>query len=171
MTDSVNSCGSYLPVFIPAAGRRALVAGGGQIALRRVRSLLKFGVRVTVVAPEICEELDALEREGALETRRRPAAREDVTPELLLAVAASSDRACNRMIGEEARRLGIPVSVADCREESSFFFPAILEGGGVVGGLISVNGQDHRLASRQAAKLRAVLQQDSPEPSGGKEQP
>ncbi|MDD6032423.1 MAG: bifunctional precorrin-2 dehydrogenase/sirohydrochlorin ferrochelatase [Oscillospiraceae bacterium] len=170
MTDSVNSCGSYLPVFIPAAGRRALVAGGGQIALRRVRSLLKFGVRVTVVAPEICEELTALEREGVLETRRRPAAREDVTPELLLAVAASSDRACNRMIGEEARKLGIPVSVADCREESSFFFPAILEGGGVVGGLISINGQDHRLASRQAARLRAVLQ-DTPQPSGGKEQP
>ena len=67
-----------------------------------------------------------------------------------LAVAATDDRAVNRQVGEEARALGIPVSVADCREECSFFFPAVCEGGGVTAGLVSRGGRDHGRTARAA---------------------
>ena len=71
-------------------------------------------------------------------------------------IAASSDRDANRTAGERARSLGIPVSVADAKGESTFFFPAVIEGGGIVAGLIS-EGQDHRLAARRAAEIREML--------------
>lgn len=151
--------GGYFPLFVPAEGRRALVAGGGRIACRRVYALLQFGVEVQVVAPEAVQPLVSLAGEGRIHLLRRKAGPQDVTPGLLLAVAATSDRSCNREIGRAARALGIPVSVADCREESSFFFPAIIQGAGVVGGVISLNGGDHRLAARQSARLRAFLNQ------------
>lgn len=150
-------CGGYFPLFVPARGRPALVVGAGKIACRRVLTLLEFGVKVRVIAPEVCEALAALADGGGIQLERREARPQDVTPGLLLVVAASSDRVCNREIGLAARGLGIPVSVADAREESSFFFPAIVEGGGIVGGIISQNGGDHRQAARQSARLRAFL--------------
>jgi len=152
-----QDCGGYMPLFLPSAGRKALVVGAGRIAARRVHTLLRFGVLVTVIAPEICPELLALEQERAVTIIRRHAEAADVTPDLFLAAAVSSDRACNKMIGEAAKALGIPVSVADCREESTFFFPAVVDGGGVVAGLISVDGNDHHLAARQAKRLRDTL--------------
>lgn len=159
-----HDCGDYMPLFLPVAGRNALVVGAGTIAARRIRTLLRFGVKVIVIAPDICAELAALETEGAVTIHRRKAETVDVVPDLLLVVAASSDRVCNHMISEAAKTLGIPVSVADCKEESTFFFPAIVDGGGIVAGLISLDGGDHRLAAKQSRRLRETLKTPLEEP-------
>ena len=44
-------------MFIDLTDKKILVAGGGTIALRRVRTLVKFGADIHVIAPELCEEL------------------------------------------------------------------------------------------------------------------
>ena len=41
------------PLFISLAGREVLLFGGGQVALRRARTLLAFGPDLTVIAPEL----------------------------------------------------------------------------------------------------------------------
>jgi uroporphyrin-III C-methyltransferase / precorrin-2 dehydrogenase / sirohydrochlorin ferrochelatase len=41
------------PLLLDLAGRRAVVVGGGAVALRRVRGLLAAGARVDVVAPAV----------------------------------------------------------------------------------------------------------------------
>ena len=41
----------YLPVFLRIRGRGVLVVGGGEVALRKVRWVLKAGAQVTVAAP------------------------------------------------------------------------------------------------------------------------
>ena len=41
-------------------GRNVLVVGGGRIALRKVKTLLSTGARITVVAPQFDPEFDAL---------------------------------------------------------------------------------------------------------------
>ena len=51
--------GSY-PLVLDLAGRRAVVVGGGTVALRRVRGLLDAGASVQVVAPSVRPELAAL---------------------------------------------------------------------------------------------------------------
>ncbi|CAM3733482.1 precorrin-2 dehydrogenase [Deinococcus saxicola] len=51
---------SLLPVFLNLSGERAVVIGGGAVALRRTRTLLEAGLNVTVIAPEIRAELLAL---------------------------------------------------------------------------------------------------------------
>ena len=48
---------AYFPLFVNLEGRRVLVVGGGKIAARRIRTLLEFGCEITVVAPEVGEEL------------------------------------------------------------------------------------------------------------------
>ena len=142
----------FFPVFIPLKGQPVLLIGGGKVALRRAETLARFGAELTVVAPEILPAFTPLAR--CLLRTFRP---EDVREGYCLVIAASSDREANRTAGERARALGIPVSVADAKEESTFFFPAVIKGDGIVAGLISEGGQDHRLAARRAAEIREML--------------
>lgn len=143
----------FFPIFIPMKNAKVLIAGGGKIALRRVQTLASFGTAITVIAPEILPEIHPL----SANLLYRKAAEEDVTPVYRLVIAATSDRETNRKVGQRARALGIPVSVADAKDESTFYFPAIIKGQGVVAGLISENGKDHRLAAEKAAILRQAL--------------
>jgi siroheme synthase (precorrin-2 oxidase/ferrochelatase) len=42
---------SLLPVFLKLEGRRGLLVGAGAVALEKIGSLLKTGLRLRVVAP------------------------------------------------------------------------------------------------------------------------
>ena len=53
----------YYPVFLNVRGKRCVVVGGGEVALRKVRVLLEYGADVIVVSPSICSELGVLCRE------------------------------------------------------------------------------------------------------------
>ena len=75
-----------------------------------------------------------------------------------LAIAATNDRSVNRRVGEDAKALGIPVSVADCEAECSFYFPAICVGDGLVAGVVS-EGKDHHRTARAAKAIRKVLEE------------
>ena len=139
------------PLFVDLRGRKAVVVGGGPIALRRVKGLVECGAAVTVISPALARPVEGITH---LPRPYRPGDLEGA----FLAVAATDDRAVNRQVGEEARAAGIPVSVADCREECTFFFPAVCEGGGVTAGLISRHGTDHHRAARAAKAVRQALE-------------
>ena len=72
-----------------------------------------------------------------------------------LAVSATDDRSVNHAVGEEARTLGIPVSVADAPDECTFFFPAICTGDDIVAG-VAGRGDDHARTARAAKAIRTV---------------
>lgn len=142
---------SRFPMFVDLRGKRCVIVGGGTVAARRAEALAAFGGAVTIIAPEWMGVVPGVRWE------RRTYVPGDLAG-AFLAVAATGDRMVNRRVGEEARALGIPVSVADCRDECSFFFPAICEGGGVTAGLISREGGDHALAARAARAVRRTLE-------------
>ena len=48
---------AYFPFFIELEGKECLVVGGGDVAFRKIRELLPFGVNITVVSLEICESI------------------------------------------------------------------------------------------------------------------
>lgn len=146
----MDGTGYRFPLFIDLEGKKAVVIGGGKIALRRAAALLSFGARVTVIAPDCAAPPD-----GAVYLPRpyRPG---DLAG-AFLAVAATDRREVNRQVGLEARAAGIPVSVADRREESSFFFPALCTGGGLVAGVVS-RGEAHEKTAAAAREIRRVLE-------------
>lgn len=51
---------SYFAAFLDLRGKRGLVAGGGAVAAPKTETLLRSGVRVTVIAPELCSRLAEL---------------------------------------------------------------------------------------------------------------
>ena len=138
---------SRFPLFVDLTGRRCVIVGGGAIAQRRAAVLSRFGAAVTVIAPTWTGDVPGVDWQAPGDLKGA-----------FLAVAATNDRSVNRQVGEEARALGIPVTVADCREECTFFFPAVCEGGGVTAGLISRHGTDHHRAARAAKAVRQALE-------------
>ena len=146
---------SHFPLFVELLGKRAVVVGAGVIAARRVGVLLSFGCAVTVVSPHLREAMEPYREQIRWVDR---AYRPGDCAGAFLATAATNDRAVNQAVGEECRRLGIPVSVADRREESTFFFPAIVKQAGVTLGLVSDGGLDHRHTARVARALRQSLE-------------
>ena len=152
LQDSENSREKppYFPLFLSLEGRRVVIVGGGAIACRRIAALRQFGCNLTVIAPVLEREADWF---TWLPRPYRPGDLEGA----FLAVAATDSRAVNRAVGEEARLLNIPVSVADRAEECSFFFPAICTGGGLVAGVVS-DGSSHRRTARAAREIRTVLE-------------
>lgn len=141
---------AYFPLFLDLRGKRVVLAGGGTIASRRINVLRQFGCDLTVISPRLKLEADWF---TWLPRAYQPGDLEGA----FLAIAATSSREVNHAVGEEARRRGILVSVADCMEECSFFFPAVCTGGGVVAGVAS-SGKSHRRTAVAAKRIRTVLE-------------
>lgn len=112
------------PMLLDLEGRRAVIAGGGKIAARRAATLKRCGASVTIISPELCAE--ALALECAVRKKKWEPADLDGAA---LAVAATDDSAVNARVGAEAKRLGIPVSVADDAAACSFCFPSLVSCG------------------------------------------
>jgi len=144
--------------------KAVLIVGGGKVAVRRARVLIDFGALVTVVSPEICAEMRELIGHIVWKQQRFDRIGQDFS----LVLAATDDRNTNKRIGESAKALGIPVSVADRKEESTFWFPAIAKGEGIVAGLISESG-DHSTVKEAAGKVRKVLSSSVGESSDAKD--
>ena len=144
--------GARFPLFVDVAGKRAVIVGGGRVAGRRAAVLRRFGMEVTVISPALREQMEGIVHLA------RPYAPGDLAG-AALAVAASDDRAVNAAVGAEARTRHIPVSVADCPEECTFFFPAVCEGETLIAGVISKNGADHRATAAGARAIRRTLEE------------
>ena len=57
---------NYLPIFLHLRNAPCLVTGGGDIAYRKIKMLLKTGARVTVVAESANAKIRALAAKKAL---------------------------------------------------------------------------------------------------------
>ncbi|MFB6261954.1 MAG: NAD(P)-dependent oxidoreductase, partial [Thiohalorhabdaceae bacterium] len=62
---------AYLPLFHDLHGQPVLVVGGGEVGARKVAMLRKAGARVTVVAPELTDELAPLAADGTIAHKAR----------------------------------------------------------------------------------------------------
>ena len=150
---------SCFPAFLRLGGRTVLVIGGGTVALRRVRTLLAFDCAIEVIAPELAPGLDELVNghPPRIKVHRRTYRQGDC--HAVLVTTATNDQAVNHAVAQECNAKGIPVSVADDRDESDFLFPAVAVAGTLVAGLSS-GGRDHALVRRVARGLRTLLEQE-----------
>lgn len=142
------------PFFTDIADRKVVVVGGGEVAARRVRTLLACGALVTVVSPVFHKAFDedSLKKNiGRIERAYRAGDMENA----FMVVLATNDRELNRRLGTEARRAGQHVSVADAREECSFFFPALVMEGDIAVA-VSTAGSSPGLCKRLTDRLRKV---------------
>ncbi len=116
----------YLPISIRLRGEPVLLVGGGTIATRKARLLLAAGARLTVVAPDLAEELDKQLQANRGDWRQRRYRENDLDGQQLV-VAATGDAATNEQVYHDARARNLPVNVVDAPEFCSFIFPSIVD--------------------------------------------
>ena len=76
----------YLPINLDIRSRPVVVLGGGEIASRKVLRLLEAGALVTVVAPQLTEELRQLALNGRIRHLGREYAAGDLQGAFLLSL-------------------------------------------------------------------------------------
>lgn len=128
-----------------------LVVGGGRVAAGKVRSLLDAGAEVTVIAPEMSAEIEAL---PARRVRRRYA-RGDVEG-YFLAIAATASPEVNRLVYEDGEERRVLVNGADDVAACRFFMPAVLRRGTVTVA-VSTAGASPYLAAYLKRRLSGVV--------------
>lgn len=116
----------YLPLCFNLREVSALLVGGGTIATRKARLMLRAGARLTVVAPQITPELQQLLEQHSGVWQQAEFRDEDLR-ERYLVVAATPDGAVNRRVSELARAQNIPVNVVDAPALCTFIFPSIVD--------------------------------------------
>jgi siroheme synthase-like protein len=132
-------------------GRNVLVVGGGRVALEKAQGLVDCGARVTVVAPEVCDELAAL----PLRVVRRAFVPGDVDGQLLV-VAATNDRDVNRRVSAAAASQATLCNVADDPELCSFILPALVRRDPIVVA-VSTGGASPALAQRLRDEIAEIV--------------
>jgi siroheme synthase-like protein len=151
------------PVVLEIVGWRCLVVGGGPVAARRVRGLLASGAAVTVVAPEIVDELDAsagpVGGAGSVVelVRRRYAPGEAAGYQLVL--TATGDPEVDRQVVADARTAGALVATADRDLAGTLHLPAVHRDGSVVVA-VSTEGASPALARWLRDRLVELLPAD-----------
>jgi uroporphyrin-III C-methyltransferase/precorrin-2 dehydrogenase/sirohydrochlorin ferrochelatase len=135
-------------------GRRAVVVGGGRVALRRTRGLLESGASVVVIAPEVLDELAAL----PVAVLRREYRDGDLAS-AWLAHAATGDPAVNARVAAEAERSRVWCVRADDAAASAAWTPATARHGDVTVAITA--GGDPRRSQRLRAAVELALAEGS----------
>src|SRR5260370_15788634 len=148
-------CMDYLPVFLKLQARPVVVVGGGRVAARKVELLRRTGARITVVAPELRDELRELAAKGELQHIQAPFSPSHVSGAVAV-VAATGLTEVNAAVASSAQEPHIPVNVVDDPAASTFIFPAIVDRSPILIA-ISSGGQAPVLARRIREQLEALL--------------
>ncbi len=145
----------YFPFFMDLEGREGLVVGGGAVALRKLQKLLPYGPRLTVAAPELLAEIEALPGLTRLRRSFAPAMLEGKG----FVIAATDDREVNRGIAALCRERGIPVNAVDDKEQCTFLFPALVKRGYLTVG-VSTAGASPSAAAWVGRRVSERLPED-----------
>ncbi|MGV0005946.1 MAG: siroheme synthase CysG [Candidatus Porifericomitaceae bacterium WSBS_2022_MAG_OTU9] len=114
------------PVFLDLKDKHCLVVGGGEVALRKTERLLKAEAKVTVVAPQLCPQLQRLAGQGGIVHSNKSFAAEDLA-EMVLVVAATEKQDVNRQVHQAASTAGILINVVDNPGLCNFTTPAVID--------------------------------------------
>lgn len=145
----------YYPMFIDSSDKRALVIGGGEIAMRRVNTLLNFSFEIEVITREVKQEIKELAEEGKIKLKMREFEANDIEGAFMV-MACTNNHELNLEIGESCKAVGIPVSICSCGDESSMWFPAVAVSDELTMGLVG-EGSDHHVTRKAAKRLREIV--------------
>ena len=146
----------YLPIFLNIKQRNCLIVGGGGVAARKTRLLLRAGAHIHVVSPAISAEFTGLLQQFPSISHNAETFRPDHLQDRVLVIAATHDRATNQAISIAAREAGIPVNVVDNPDLCTFIMPSILDRSPIIVA-VSSGGSSPVLARLLRARLEALI--------------
>lgn len=155
---------AYFPLFVNLEKKPVLAVGGGVIAERRICSLLEFGCKMVVIAPEVTEKLEELAECGRIVWKKECYSAEHLKTylsedmnECWIFVLAAAAESVNTVVVRDCKAAGIPVNNASRKEDCDFYFPGLIKERETVIGVTS-GGSDHKLVAALTKKIRELVQ-------------
>lgn len=146
------------PIMYKIKGKRVVVVGAGQVALRKVKDLTQAGALVVVIAPDIHRDLEEFALSNPTVTIIQREYRKGDCAGAALVFSATNNTQVNRTVFEEASALNIPINAVDDPDNSSFYVPSFF-----TRGLLLVAVSTSGASPAMAAKLRRLIEQSIPQ--------
>jgi siroheme synthase-like protein len=145
----------YYPIYLDIEDRSAVIIGGGEVCARKAQTMLKYGARVTVVAPECTAEIEQWAAEGALTIHHKQYEERDLDGANIV-IASTDNQIVNEKVAADCRRRRIPVNVVDVTPLCEFIVPAIVESGSIQLA-ISTGGKSPAIARTLKEDLQRLI--------------
>ncbi|WP_273125435.1 precorrin-2 dehydrogenase/sirohydrochlorin ferrochelatase family protein [Metabacillus sp. HB246100] len=139
-----------IPLHINVKGKRVLVIGGGEIAYRRLKLFLEEGASVTIVSPNVINEISQLASDLKLEWIKKKVEAADLVDAFII-IAATNDDALNNWIADHATSNQL-VNVVSEVEKGNVLVPKTLNKGKLTLS-VTTNGASPKVAKEIAEKL------------------
>ncbi len=147
---------SYFPAFLKFDNKKILIVGGGHIAYEKLDHLLDFTHDITVIAPELSEEMhDRIAKEGLCLIKRRYS-KGDIA-EMAVVVVAVDDILLQEEIFKESKHYHCLCNAVDSVDYCDFIFPSYIKKGDLTVA-VSTSGASPALAKH----LRRFLENTIP---------
>lgn len=143
---------AYYPILLDLEDKRALVVGGGQVAERKIETLLGFGASVSLSSKKLTDKIRRLVEEGKIRYLGTEFQERDLEG-VFLVIAATNDKELNHRVSELAKMRGLLINAVDQPLDCNFIVPSIVKRGDLLLA-VSTSGKSPALAK----KLRKDLE-------------
>ncbi len=142
------------PISVSLKGKKVVVIGGGNVAQRKVKDLLKTKCNLEVYASDIEPGLARYMDERKVKYSQQEYS-EDKIHDAFMVIAATDDRDINELISVYCNEHNILVNIVDAREESNFLVNSIIRRGDLTIA-VSTNGKAPALAARVMREIDQI---------------
>lgn len=149
----------YFPIFVDLKAKPVLVVGGGEVACRKVDSLVRAGAMVTIVSPAIDHYLKGLVDQNECQWIQNFYSKEQLSQRYVQVWATTDNPSLNHQVHHDAKKLGLLVNVVDDLPYCDFITPSMINRGRIQVA-ISSGGASPVLVRNLRQKLEAQLPQN-----------
>ena len=146
---------SYYPILLDLKDKICIVIGGGRVAQRKVRSLIRAQARIYVVSPTLTAGL-----KQPLSKRKIFWIKSDYKKGLLkrafLVVAATNNKQINLKVSQDIKNTNRLINIVDSPQDSNFIVPAVIQNKGLII-CVSTSGQVPYLARRIKEDIKKTI--------------
>lgn len=140
-----------LPLMIDLSDKKAVIVGGGNVAVKRVRKLYDTGAFITVISPQITPELENMVSNQRIRWKKEPFQREDLK-DAYIVVIATNDKSMNEEVLLSASHVPL-VNEASDSSKGNFIFPAHVQRG-----KLSISITTHGASPMLSAQIKKDLE-------------
>ncbi|WP_337041447.1 precorrin-2 dehydrogenase/sirohydrochlorin ferrochelatase family protein [Emticicia sp. 17c] len=148
---------TLFPIFLKLEELHTLIVGGGNVGLEKLEAVLRNSpqARVTLVAPEIRDEIKALAQKHRV-TLIYAAYANTHLENADIVIAGTNDKAVNKQVQEDCKARKILVNIADTPDLCDFYLSSVVQKDDLKIA-ISTNGKSPTFAKRFREILEEIL--------------
>jgi len=118
----------YYPIFLDLDRQKIIVVGGGEVAERKIRTLLIYGCRISIISLHLTPHLKELVAKKKIHHIPYESLGKSLD-DAFMVIAATDDPEVNSQIASKAKEQGLLVNAVDQPGDCNFIMPSIVKRG------------------------------------------